>query len=87
MTTHELARQLLAGPDVMATVRGYEGGVNEINAIEPCMIVLNEHLYHPCYGKHDRLYHETPDERRRFAAICDQLEPTIVEAVELTGVK
>lgn len=53
MKAHELAKLLLAGPDLMVTVRGYEGGVDEITSVSPpeC-IKLNEHdaWY---YGKHE----------------------------------
>ncbi len=35
MTTHELAKKLLTMPDVMVTVRGYEGGVDEIKTVHP----------------------------------------------------
>ena len=42
MTTHELARKLLEGPDVRVVVRGYEGGVNDVSEIsEPSPIALN----------------------------------------------
>lgn len=35
MTIHELAKLLLAGPDVMVTVDGYEGGNTELKKVEP----------------------------------------------------
>lgn len=62
MTSHELARKLLAGPDLMVTVRGYEGGVDEVQFIlksEPINLNVNEEWY---YGKHEyhRSYDETP---------------------------
>ena len=53
MTAHELARQLLAGPDLMVTVRGYEDGVDEINTVEPPKpLILNKYdaWY---YGDHE----------------------------------
>ena len=53
MTTHELARKLLAGEDVMATVSGYEGGVNEIGTVSdpsPILLNVNTAWY---YGDHE----------------------------------
>ena len=53
MTSHELARKLLEGPDLLITVPGYEGGVDEITRIaEPSKLMLNrnEEWY---YGKHE----------------------------------
>lgn len=55
MTSHELAKILLAGPDHMVTVRGYEGGVNEITTVCPPQLLrlhVNNEWY---YGKHE--YH------------------------------
>lgn len=37
MTSHELARRLLEGPDLPVTVRGYEGGVDIIQNVNPPM--------------------------------------------------
>ncbi len=55
MTSHELAHRLLEGPDLMVTVRGYEGGVNEVTSIlEPMDIHLNLHD-EGYYGTHE--YH------------------------------
>lgn len=53
MTSHELARILLAGPDHMVTVRGYEGGVNELTTVmEPRVLQL--HANHEWYyGRHE----------------------------------
>lgn len=56
MTSHELARKLLAMPDLAVTVRGYKGGVDIIDFIsEPATLVLNvnEEWY---YGKHEYPY-------------------------------
>ena len=53
MTTHELARELLGKPDVMVTVRGYEGGVDEIQFVRnvnKLHLNVNDEWY---YGKHD----------------------------------
>jgi hypothetical protein len=53
MTTHQLAQVLLAGPDIMVTRHGYEGGVHEITQVAPpCPIHLdvNEYDY---YGPHE----------------------------------
>jgi hypothetical protein len=53
MTTHELAKQLLDGPDLMVTIPGYEGGVNEVETInKPTPILLNKHTEW-YYGKHE----------------------------------
>lgn len=44
MKAHELARALLALPDVPVTVNGYEGGVNTVTKIhEPMPLSLNVH--------------------------------------------
>lgn len=56
MTAHELAKKLLELPDVMVTVSGYEGGVNEVQGTnEPAILALNVHeeWY---YGKHEYVY-------------------------------
>ncbi len=63
MTSHELARKLLEGPDLMVTVRGYEYGVDEIRKINPPEIlcvnvnssgVAGDHdLYVNCNGDTD----------------------------------
>lgn len=53
MTAHELARKLLALPDVPVTVRGYEGGVNivgEVCAPRRYRAYPEEAWY---YGKYD----------------------------------
>ena len=53
MTTHELAKQLLEGPDVMVTISGYEGGVDEIKTIHP-MKSLKTHVNDAWYyGPHE----------------------------------
>ena len=58
MTAYELANKLLAGDDYPVTVRGYEGGVNEIAYIDEAKpIHLNAHSQW-YYGQHE--YHETP---------------------------
>jgi hypothetical protein len=57
MTTHELARILLEGPDLMVTVRGYEGGVDEITTINPpAPIHLEVWEGHDYCGRHE--YHD-----------------------------
>lgn len=44
MTAHELARALLALPDVPVTVHGYEGGVNIVTRVrEASPLSLNVH--------------------------------------------
>jgi hypothetical protein len=55
MTAHQLARKLLEGPDVMVTVRGYEGGVDEITGIQkPEELILNFHDKDSWYyGNHE----------------------------------
>jgi hypothetical protein len=57
MTSHELARKLLEGEDVMVTVRGYEGGVNEINTIYPVDTLYLNVNTEGYYGKHE---YDTP---------------------------
>jgi hypothetical protein len=55
MTAHELARLLLAGPDVLVVLDGYEGGLTEARPPRPIRIALNVH---------DRRYagpHDHPD--------------------------
>jgi hypothetical protein len=70
MTAHELARKLLEMPDVMVTVAGYEGGVNEIQKVaEPDELCLNyyEEWY---YGKHSyRDYQLDEEEGKTFQKI------------------
>lgn len=54
MTAHELANLLLEGPDLMVTVSGYEGGVTEIEGIDPPQSIhLNAHLTEWYYGDHE----------------------------------
>lgn len=71
MTTHELARKLLETEDVMVTVRGYEGGVNEINTIgdseELCLNTSTEWYY----GKHGDCneYGSNPCSHKKVKAI------------------
>lgn len=52
MTTHELARKLLEGPDVMVTRNGYEGGTEEITLIEPVATLYLNVRDSPYYGPH-----------------------------------
>ena len=53
MTAHILARLLLEGPDLMVTVRGYEGGVDEIATVNPpASIYLDYYHGQSYYGKH-----------------------------------
>ena len=60
MTSHELAKILLAGPDLMVTVRGYEGGVDEINKVwEPEILKLNVN-HEGWMGDHE--YERFPEE-------------------------
>lgn len=54
MTAHELAHKLLSGPNTMVTVRGYEGGVDEIHRVYvPRTIHLNAHSPQSYYGEHE----------------------------------
>ena len=57
MTAHELAKVLFDGPDLMVTVRAYEGGVNEIESVsKPTAIHLKSHSDSEWYyGRHE--YH------------------------------
>jgi hypothetical protein len=66
MTAHELARKLLAGPDLMVTVRGYEGGVNEITKVyEPDNLMLNYYESDAWYyGRHEYRYKGSENDRQ-----------------------
>ena len=53
MTTHELAKKLLEGPNLLVTISGYEGGSNEITHIsEPREIHLSVYTAW-YYGEHE----------------------------------
>ena len=53
MTSHELVKLLLEGPDLMVTRRGYEGGVEEITEVFPAdPIHLFAHQGQPYMGTH-----------------------------------
>lgn len=68
MTAHELARRLLAGPDLMVTVRGYEGGENEIERVSPPANLLLDYWESPfIFGQHE--YGEPDNEHRSVSAI------------------
>ncbi len=57
MTSHELARQLLEGPDLLVTIRGYEYGVNEVTGIcPPPLLHLEANKGSKWCGLHE--YHE-----------------------------
>ena len=82
MTAHELAIVLLAGPDLMVTVRGYEGGVDEVAVVHaPCPIHLG-HNSQSYYGAHE--YHR-PDLQAGNCYYCEDtaLFPT-TSAIHLT---
>ena len=73
MTTHELAHKLLEGPNLMVTLRGYEGGVNEIcNIMKPQLIHLDYHDTKQTwyYGKHE--YHQ---DISKDCYYCDKEHP------------
>ena len=54
MTAHEIANILLAGPDVMVVVSGYEGGVDEVTGTKPpTPIHLGVHNAEWYYGSHE----------------------------------
>lgn len=63
MTTHELARRLLDGPDCMVTVRGYEGGVYEVMHVEePHPLSLDVHSAEDWYfGPHEYGERDAPE--------------------------
>ena len=71
MTAHELARKLLAGPDVMVTVRGYEGGVNEIKFVqEPQKLALNANDENDhWYGRHTYVMYDEYEDHEHTTAI------------------
>ena len=53
MTTHALARHLLAGPDVLVTTNGYEGGYHEVDHLDaPAPLRLDVHRQ-KYYGPHE----------------------------------
>ena len=52
MTAHELAKRLLAGPDVRVIIRGYEGGFNDVSFLKDCVVSVDEHIDSPDYGRH-----------------------------------
>jgi hypothetical protein len=41
MKAHELARRLLAGPNIRVVVEGYDGGADDLNHIEVVRLRLN----------------------------------------------
>ncbi len=53
MTAHELARRLLAMPDLMVTVRGYEDGVDEVTVIGPPAPLRLKAYSQWYYGEHE----------------------------------
>ena len=53
MTTHQLATRLLAGPDCMVTINGYEDGVDEITHIIPVARLTRDAHDERYYGKHE----------------------------------
>jgi succinyl-CoA synthetase beta subunit len=70
MTAHQLAHKLLAMPDVLVTVRGYEGGVDSVESVEePKELALNcnSEWY---YGKHEYTAEYKPfDDKVKVQAI------------------
>jgi hypothetical protein len=70
MTSHELAKKLLELPDVMVTVRGYEGGVDEIrfvNTPRELALDVNEEWY---YGKHEYVDYDKHEDKQKIQAIA-----------------
>jgi hypothetical protein len=77
MTTHELARKLLEGEDLLVVVRGYEGGVNEVDTIhEPQSIHLKIHEGTWYYGLHE--FHESDFDQ---CCYCEGTEPPETKAI------
>jgi hypothetical protein len=77
MTAHELARQLLAGPDLMVTRRGYEGGVEEItDVMEPTALALDLYVGREWVGRHN--YVDYPEDGPIYEG-C-----TIISAIHLS---
>lgn len=59
MTSHELAHLLLKGPDLLVTVSGYEGGVDEVITVgKPTPIHLKVHnrWYYGAHEYHSKDY-------------------------------
>lgn len=86
MTAHTLAQQLLKGPDVLVTVAGYEGGVDEITTVVPPRpLHLRVNRDDSYYGDHS--YH-TEDRNAReccFSAAREACVPPedMVQAIHL----
>lgn len=56
MTSHELAKRLLEGPDILILVEGYEGGyTDKIKIEEPKEFCLNVNTSW-YYGEHEQNY-------------------------------
>lgn len=67
MTAHQLAEKLLAGPDYAVVIRGYEGGVNEVDFISEAKVHPNYYEGYSYYGKHyiiDENYVDADDAER-----------------------
>lgn len=81
MTTHALAKLLLAELDVVVVVRGYEGGVNEVKRVEAVQLIWEEHKNMDFFGLHERTNAEEIAYKREW----DTDQFTVVGAVEIVG--
>jgi hypothetical protein len=63
-------------PELLVVVRGYEGGVDEVNNIYLCNVELDSNAGIEYYGKHEILYDEEKPWRENGI---------VVKAVQLRG--
>lgn len=62
MTIAELIEKLKEYPqDLRVVVRGYEGGVNDVDRLEELDILLNYYEGELYFGRHERVYAWTSD--------------------------
>lgn len=69
MNAHELANKLLDGPDVPVYVRGYEGGVDDVDTIVPVQVVRDRYRDMSYYGDHARFELDVWDDEEDMAAV------------------
>ena len=69
MTIAELIDELIKYPqDTRVVVRGYEGGVNDIDWVEETEIYLNYNTP-SYYGKHEEVEYATPKDCEKVPAV------------------
>ena len=58
MKVKELIQELQKlDPELLVVIRGYEGGVDEVNSIYLCNVELDSNAGIEYYGKHEILYY------------------------------